>query len=265
DDTTGAVAVDGGYHRPRIGRVREARSGRSGEAEAVDELAAELALPVDVGTGGHASEPDGGDDLAARDNLAGTHEDVARVVVAGLKTLGVLHADAQPADRDPAGRGHDAVLGRSDAGAIRGGDVDPGVAPPEVLRDAARDGEREPARDRGGWLWQRPGGHDRPLGLLQGGKLRAAHEDELAGSKMLRLEVETVVRHDHALVDLESRGDGFIRVALRDRVEGTLARRDPQTAVDPQCLRGVGLGDAVREGERLDRDVVEVRDRRERV
>src|SRR5438093_1164808 len=105
DDTTGAVAVDGGYHRPRIGRVREARSGRSGEAEAVDELAAELALPVDVGTGGHASEPDGGDDLAARDDLAGTHEDVARVVVAGLKTLGVLHADAQPADRDPAGRG----------------------------------------------------------------------------------------------------------------------------------------------------------------
>src|SRR5882672_11862902 len=133
----------------RIGRVRALAARVSPlEAEAVHELVSDLALPVDVGAGGDAADPDRRDDLAAGDLLADAHVHGTCVVVADRQIAGVLHAHTQTADRDPASRGHDAVIACAEAGAVRGRDVDAGVAPPEVLRDHAADWPREPAVPR---------------------------------------------------------------------------------------------------------------------
>src|SRR6267142_4807105 len=121
----------------RIGRASQ-RFSRL-EAEAAHELVPDLALPVDVGTRGHAGEPDRADDLTSRNLLADADEHGTRVVVADRQVAGVLHAHAKTADRYPPRRGDDAIVARAEAGAVWSGDVDARVPPPEVLRDHAAD------------------------------------------------------------------------------------------------------------------------------
>src|SRR2546430_1836770 len=97
---------------------------------------------------GDAADPDRGDDLTPRDLLTDVHVHRARVVVANRQVAGVLDADTQTADSDPACRRHDAVIARTEARAERSRDVDAGVAPPEVLRDHAADRPRQAAVPR---------------------------------------------------------------------------------------------------------------------
>src|SRR5256885_13880842 len=168
------------------------------EAEAAHELVSDLALPVDVRTGGNSGEPDRRDDLPARDLLADAHVHGARVVVADGQVAGVLDANAQTADRDPACRRHDAVVARAEAGAIRSGNVDAGVAPPEVLRDNTADRPREAAvphllRDL---RRRREDVPSRALGLEERRQLRTAHEDLLTRRALLGLEDAAVVCED---------------------------------------------------------------------
>ena len=94
---------------------------------------------MDVRARRDAGESDRSDELSARDRLSRSDVDRARVVVAGLESARVLHADAQSADRDRSRRDNDAVIGRAQARAIRSGDVHAAVAPPEVLREDAVD------------------------------------------------------------------------------------------------------------------------------
>src|SRR5712691_5108795 len=79
--------------------------------ETVQEDAVLLALPVDVRAGGHAGHTDHRDDLAPGHRT--THFRVERgcVVVAGLKTIAMFHADLQPTDQIPSGPADDAVFG----------------------------------------------------------------------------------------------------------------------------------------------------------
>src|SRR5438093_13362700 len=194
----------------RIGRARG--RARRLEAEAVHELVSDLALPVDVGPGGHAGDSDRGDDLTPGDLLTDAHVDGTRVVVADRQIAGVLHADAQTADRHPARCRHDAVIARAQPGAIRGGDVDAGVTPPEELRDHPADGPRTATVPRLlGDLWRR--GENVASGALGLDKRRqfgAADEDLLTRRALLGLERAAVVGEDDGGVDLEvarDRGD----------------------------------------------------------
>src|SRR5437868_1999978 len=234
------------------------------EAEAAHELVSDLALPVDVRTGGDSGEPDRRDDLPPRDLLADAYVHGARVVVADGQVAGVLDANAQTADRDPACRRHDAVVARAEPGAVWGRDVDAGVTPPEVLRDHAADRPREAAvpgllRD----LRRRR--EDVPswaVGLEKRRQFRAAHEDLLTGRALLRLERAAVVGEDDRWVDLELARDRLDRVPVLDGVERALGRRDHQLLPHPQRAR---VAQAVGVGNRLDRDVVVVRHRGKRV
>src|SRR5205814_4668546 len=188
------------------------------EAEAAHELVSDLALPMDVRTGGDSGEPDRRDDLPARDLLADAHVHGARVVVADRQVAGVLNANPQTADRDPTCRRHDAVVARAEPGAVWRRDIDAGVTPPEELRDHPADRPREAAvpgllRDLRRRCENVPSW---AIGLEERRQFRAAHEDLLTGGALLRLEGAAVIGGDHRSVDLEAAGDRFDGVAVLD-------------------------------------------------
>ena len=78
---------------------------------------------------------------------------------------------------------------------------------------------------------------------------------------MLRLEVQAVVIHDHGRLDLELLRDAGDRVAFLHGVERSPSRRDQERLADAE-VRAL-LGDAVRECEVIELDLLRLRDRAE--
>ena len=146
----------------------------------------------------------------------------------------MLHADTKTADRDPTRRDDDPIVRGRDAGAVRSGDVDTGVAPPVELREHAAHRQRQLSGARRELA--RSDVNGAVVEALHGGDRAARDEDELADREVLRLEVQAVVDLDGALPDLEARGHGGDGVALLNRVERAATRRDDEHVAGPDAV-----------------------------